>query len=419
MIAIGETIQGRADKILPGGDVAVRLQDETILIGNAVPGDLLEIRISDKRRGLLRGEIIRIIEPAEDRIQPPCPVAAACGGCAMQFVSPEQQAEVKSGWVKHAFKAVLEPDTDFIAVKAESELYRRRVRWFVGEDEQGAFLGFYAPATHSAVRHKYCMVLTPELNRLRQLIESELSLSGVQSVQAVQLNDGIHVIFEADTKPVADIDALDVMPLQWWWRDGDRITRPLKKPLIPFHDLLPAGEGSIELKVGPDDFVQGQFEGNQALISRIQQWAGPVKRVADLFCGIGNLSLPLAAASGTSVFGAELNAASVRAATANAKALRLDASFEVANLFESFAIESYIGADVLILDPPRRGAKRICNQIARLLPKKIIMISCDPAAGARDGLTLKQQGYRMKALSALDLFAYAGHVEAMSLWVKS
>jgi len=128
------------------------------------------------------------------------------------------------------------------------------------------------------------------------------------------------------------------------------------------------------------------------------------------------LSLPLAAATGARVFGAELNAASVRAASRNAKALGIVSSFVVANLFESFDIEPYIGADVLILDPPRRGAKRICNQIPRLLPKKIIMVSCDVAAGAHDGALLQQHGYRLKALRALDMFPYAGHVEAMSLW---
>jgi len=209
------------------------------------------------------------------------------------------------------------------------------------------------------------------------------------------------------------------LPVQYWWRDKAGITRPLKKPILAFHDLLPSSNQDIRLRVGPDDFVQGQRQGNRELITQIQQWAGPVNRIADLFCGIGNLSLPLAVATGAEVFGAELNPASVRAASANAKALGVESQFVVANLFESFDKEPYIGADVLILDPPRRGAKRICHHIAQLLPKKIIMVSCDVAAGARDGALLRSQGYRLKALRALDLFPYAGHVEAMSLWVQA
>jgi len=108
----------------------------------------------------------------------------------------------------------------------------------------------------------------------------------------------------------------------------------------------------------------------------------------------------------------------VRAATANAKALGIRARFAQANLFEDFDLEAYIGADLMIIDPPRRGAKRICSSMTRLVPKKIIMVSCDPAAGARDGAILQQQGYRLKALQALDLFTYAGHVESLTMWER-
>jgi 23S rRNA (uracil1939-C5)-methyltransferase len=261
--------------------------------------------------------------------------------------------------------------------------------------------------------------VTPELNAVRTLIEKRVPLNGVDAVQALQLADGMHVILEREQMPEpVTLNEVASLPLQWWWRDSRGITRPLQKPVIPFHDLLPAGKKDVALTVGPDGFVQGQLEGNRELIAQIQSWAGKPRRIADLFCGIGNLSLPLAAASGAEIFGAELNAASVRAATANAKALHVKASFAEANLFENFDIEPYIGADLLLLDPPRRGAKRICSQISRLLPKQIIMISCDAAAGARDGAILKQQGYRLKALRALDLFPGAGHVEAMSLWQK-
>jgi len=274
----------------------------------------------------------------------------------------------------------------------------------------------------------HCMVVTPALNAARVLIEKCVSLKGIEAVQALQLVDGMHLILETkrgfkaieeaikEPTEVADIEGL---PLQWWWRDQQGITRPLKKPVVPFHDSLPAGKSDVSLSVGPDGFVQGQLEGNRELIAQIQAWAGKPRRIADLFCGIGNLSLPLAAATGAEIVGAELNAASVRAASANAKAVGVKASFAEANLFDNFDIEPYIGADLLLLDPPRRGAKRICSQISRLLPKQIIMISCDAAAGARDGQLLKEHGYRLKALRALDLFPGAGHVEAMTYWMRS
>jgi len=418
-----ETWVGKVKKILPGGDALLCSNGESVLLGNGVPGDELAFQPVGKRRGVMHGEVVEILHPSKQRVDAPCPVAAQCGGCALQFISCDGQSAVKSNWISDAFKSLIDDQTEWVPVYANVGRYRRRVRWFVGRENNQSFLGFYAPASHRPVRHTHCMMITTVLNAVRQWIEANVNLSGINSVQAIQLHNGIHIVLETDACPLVieyeqyeQFDQIGELTLQWWWRDQAGITRPLHKPVQAFHDLLPAGKADIILTVGPDDFVQGQAEGNRELISQIQTWAGSVNRIADLFCGIGNLSLPLAAATGAHVYGAELNPASVRAASKNAKALGLHASFEVGNLFESFDLETYIGADVLILDPPRRGAKRICQNISRLLPKKIIMISCDVAAGARDGALLRQHGYRLKALRGLDLFPYAGHVETMSLW---
>ncbi len=412
-------IEGKAERLLPGGEAIVRSGEVNVLVPNAVGGDLLQVQIQSRRRGIERGKIVKIIQPSPQRVTAPCPVAAVCGGCALQYLGFEDQAELKSGWVSHAFKSLKQPDTEWIPVSPASKRFRRRLRWVVGRDEQGAFLGYFAPASHQPVRHSNCIVVTAELNELHHLLENQLELGGLYSVQAVQLSDGIHIILEGQSCPDMNPDKMKLsLPLQLWWR-SDGITRPLHKPVKQFHDVLPAGGQHIHIAVGPDDFVQGQVEGNNEMISQIQHWSGSAHRIADLFCGIGNLSLPLAKATGATVFGAELNTASVSAAQANAKRLGITARFSQANLFEDFDMEPFIGADVLILDPPRRGAKRICSNIMRLLPATIIMVSCDPAAGARDGALLKQHGYKLAALRALDLFPFAGHVEAMSYWIKS
>ncbi len=412
-------IEGKAERLLPGGEAIVRSGEINVLVPNAVGGDLLQVQIQSRRRGALRGNIVEIIRASPQRVAAPCPVAAACGGCALQYLGVEDQAELKSEWVSHAFKSLLQPDTAWMPVNTAEKCFRRRLRWVVGHDEQGSFLGFYAPASHQPVRHSNCMVVTAELNELHALLENQLQFDGLDSVQAVQLSDGIHIILEGQSCPEINPEQMTLsLPIQWWWRN-EGITRPLHKPVKQFHDVLPVGKQYIHMTVGPDDFVQGQAEGNIEMIAQIQQWCGSVHRIADLFCGIGNLSLPLAKATGATVFGAELNAVSVFAASANANRLGVTARFNQANLFEDFDMEPFIGADVLILDPPRRGAKRICSNIMRLLPARIIMVSCDPAAGARDGALLKQHGYKLAALSALDLFPFAGHVEAMSYWIRA
>jgi 23S rRNA (uracil1939-C5)-methyltransferase len=409
---------GIAEKILPGGETLVRVDGASVLVSNAVPGDVVMLNMQGKRRGVLRADIIEVSDASEKRINPPCPVAALCGGCALQFIPLEDQATVKSGWVSDAFKALMDAETEWIAVSLAGKRFRRRLRWMIGHGEQMPFLGYFASASHQPVQHRNCVVATSELNELHVLLEHQVKLGDLDSVQVVQLFDGIHVVLEGQSCP--DIDAEKMrgsLPIQWWWRN-EGITRPIHKPVKQFHDVLPTAGRNIQITVGPDDFVQGQAEGNKEIITQIQQWCGSVHRITDLFCGIGNLSLPLAKVTGASVFGAELNAASVRAARANARRLGITARFSQANLFDDFDMEPFIGSDVLILDPPRRGAKRICSNILRLLPAKIIMVSCDPAAGARDGVLLKQHGYKLAALRALDLFPFAGHVETMSYWTR-
>jgi len=412
-------IEGKAEQLLPGGEAIVRRGKTCVLVPNAVSGDLLQVQIESRRRGVERGSIVEIIQPSPKRVTAPCPVAGQCGGCALQYLGHEDQAALKSGWVSDAFRSLMQPDTEWTPASSAGNRLRRRVRWVAGQDEQGRFLGYFAPASHQPVRHGNCMAATAGLNELHALLEKQMLPDDLDSVQAVQLSDGIHVVLEGQSRPEIDAEIPAVsLPLQWWWRNRG-ITRPLHKPVTQFHDVLPAGGQFIDLTVGPDDFVQGQMEGNCEIISQIQQWSGPAHRIADLFCGNGNLSLPLATATSATVSGAELGEASVCAARANASRLGVNARFSQINLFEDFDMEPFIGADVLILDPPRRGARRICGNILRLLPARIIMVSCDPAAGARDGALLKQHGYRLAALRALDLFPFAGHVEAMSLWVTS
>lgn len=402
----------------------MRVDGNVFLVANAVPGDHIAFNPVQKRRGAARGQLSAIIEGSPDRVDPPCPVAGHCGGCALQFLSPDMHTAVKSEWVFDAFRKSLHRETIRVPAGQPSLHGRRRLKWYVGKDDEGCFLGFRTKTGHAVVRHRTCISATEALNALRHKLEAsaeQLSLYRYESVQALQLDDGIHVVFEGHTPPHASaMPCREVhgLAIQWWHRQGT-ITVPLSKPVHTFHDLLPVGdERTIALQVGPDDFIQGQVEGNRQMIRQLLEWSEGARFVVDLFSGIGNLSLPVVAAHGARVVGAELNSVSVRAANANAKRLQLDATFMEANLFEQFNPEPFAGADVLILDPPRRGARKVCDMMGRLLPAKIIMVNCDVASGGRDGGILQSLGYRLHTLRALDMFPYTGHVEAMSLWVR-
>ena len=421
-----QSLRGQVEQMLPGGEALVRTDAGVMLVPDAVPGDVLELASTGRRRGAERGRIVRLLEPSALRVEAPCAAAAECGGCAMQCVDVQAQPGIKSAWVHKAFVGFLNEDSQWLPVTdAPCFGMRRRARWHRGQDAQGSFLGFHSRSSHQVVRATKCPAVHPDMDALRLKIET-LMPPCIESVRMIRLHDGMHVVFEAEEgAKVPEIEVFSDclagmhggLTIQPWLRAGV-VLRPLIKPVQVLHDRLPAGEGWVELAVGPEDFVQGHAAGNEAILRQIQAWAGKPRRIADLFCGIGNLSLPLAATCGATVQGADVAESSIRAAQHNAAALGVQAEFETLNLIDGVRAEHYAGADVLLLDPPRKGARAICRAMGKLLPERIIMVNCDIAAGARDADILAGQGYRLHALRALDIFPFSGHVEAMTCWLR-
>jgi len=419
-----DNVEGLVATTLPGGEGVVRLDSGDVFVSNVVTGDVIRFKTGKKRRGVLHGELLEVLKPSPFRVRPPCAVADMCGGCALQATSLTKQAALKTAWGYDAFKSFITEQTETSQLSPQTETFagRRRVRWFVDHSTGHLKLGFHKQYSHQTIHSSKCVAITAKLDALRQQVEVLLpSLPrSIQSIQAVELSNGIHLILESEHAKPENINPANLEHIQWWWRklETPSIT-PLQRPTYPLFDVIdlnPYVDASISIQIGPNDFIQGHQQGNQTLISHILAWTQGQQRIVDLFSGCGNLSLPIAAAFGATVLGAELNMSSVIAANQNAKRLKLDANYETLDLFGEFTIEPYIGADTLILDPPRKGAKNICKRIGQFFPKQIIMVNCDPAAGARDAKALQQSGFTLKALVPLDLFPHTGHVEVLSLW---
>lgn len=429
---MSESLEGRVKQLLPGGEAVVEAQSHHYLIANALPGETIRFQSLPKRRGALRGVLDQVVQVSEQRVSPDCNVADQCGGCALQFMSYADHAALKSDWVAQAFRKAITSKSEWMPIEEihvlQPEMMRRRVRWQVSQGDCVS-IGFYQRASHQVVRTEHCMVIRPELESLRKCLEAHWEHFSFQrlpsSVYTVECSDGMHVVFEMDER--VDVDPAWMppncervrLPIQWWSRQPARLV-PLSRPVAVLHDALPAGNDGCQVIVGPDDFVQGQFSGNQTMNQQVQAWSQGASLVVDLFSGIGNLSMPLAV-MGCRVRGAEVSASSVRAANLNAKALSVDACYEQVDLFRQQAIDphlsQWVGADVLVVDPPRKGARQICMMMSRLLPRRVILIHCDIASAERDAGIMLEQGYQLHALRALDLFPFSGHVESMSLWL--
>jgi len=395
------------DKILVGGEALAHGDEGSVLLANGVPSDQLEVECIQKRRGMHRAVIKKVQHASPIRIHPACQHAETCGGCALQYVAPSEHAMIKSAWVHDAFQSCLSVHTLWQPIVEEAQFgRRRRIRFWHAEGK----LGLRRRTSHQQVQLEHCLICEPRLEELRVLLQGQLPVQ-VQSVQMCLLADGVHVILESH-QSCPEISMIWPEDVQPWWRKKQH-TIPLSEQVMPLHDWV----DGLLIRVGPDDFIQNDAVGNQALLAQLKTWSEGASFIVDLFSGVGNLSLPLA--QNARVLGAELHISSVKAASSNAKRLGLDAQYRVLNLFESVPLYDFAGADVLILDPPRRGAKEVCQQLGSLMPKKIIMVSCDIASGARDGQIIQQAGYVLKELKALDLFPYAGHVEALSLWERA
>jgi 23S rRNA (uracil1939-C5)-methyltransferase len=415
--------QGEVVSIAHGGLGIVHINQDTLHVRQSAVGDSLVLSEPQRRHGRLYADVQQVLEPSPQRVSPACEIAEQCGGCALQYIDSHDHAAIKSQWVHDAFQCAIVPDTQWQPVLASvlsaSDNCRRRLRWHVSRLENGeVILGFRGYQSHHVIGHQSCMVVTDELNSLHLALQTSLAKQAYLpiAIYAVQLFNGIHIVFEYDEamQSMPELPDWDAMPLQCWLK-CEGITRPLHKPVLALHDRLPTAHGEIDIAIGANDFVQGQYAGNQHMIQQILQWCEGANYVVDLFSGVGNLSLPLAA-SGIKVSGAEVNAFSVQAANKNSKRLKLDAHYQQVDLFASFDVAEFVGADVLMIDPPRKGAKNICAMMNILLPKKVILVHCDVLSASRDANEMQKQGYHLQALRALDLFPYSGHVESMSLW---
>ena len=292
---MSEQHTGIVEAILLGGEGLVREHNNIVLVPNTVVGDEIQFHYTQKKRGAFRGILTHIMTASPQRIQAICPVAQACGGCALQSMSQAMQAKLKSHWVIDAFQAFTTDHTNTITVNPHQGKFagRRRVRWFMDKGK----LGFRQRFSHDIVHTETCMAITQSLDVLRNTLETMNLPESIQSIQAVELSNGTHIILESEQGIPAHFMPPAQAKQQWWWRKlNTPFIKALHKPIQSMFDQIQLpNKQNINIEIGANDFVQGHAAGNQALVSQILAWSQDSQRVVDLFSGCGNLSLPLAA----------------------------------------------------------------------------------------------------------------------------
>jgi 23S rRNA (uracil1939-C5)-methyltransferase len=407
-------------------------------IAGALEGENVTYIRRKFRRNFDEAELLEVHEASPDRIEAKCEAFGRCGGCSLQHVSAEHQRAIKSQTLRDNLERIghVEPETWLEPMTGPVWNYRRRARLAV-KDVPGkgrTLVGFrerHAPFITDM--HRCEVLATPVDSMLDDLSElvGGLSLRArLPQIEVAVAENDIALVFRVlDPPNDADIGLFRAFGkdhgLRIYLQTGGLDTVALLYPESVSDSLfytLP--EFDIRVDFEPIDFVQVNSEINQRMVHfAVEQLdAGPDDRVLDLFCGIGNFSLPLARKAGT-VLGVEGEQTLVRRATENAALNGLEnVSFRVADLSKIDGTEGWVreGWDRMLLDPARSGADEVVTRMHLFKPQRIVYVSCHPGTLARDADTLvHEQGYKLESAGIIDMFPHTAHVESIAVFTKS
>lgn len=398
-------------------------------VSGALPGEQVRARVLAARSKVVDAIAEDIQQASGQRVEPFCSLAGTCGGCTLQHMPLEQQRELKQGYLADQLQraGVVVGQWESMLV-ADDRGYRRRTRLSLLVDKKGRVqLGYRALASREIVDVQQCPVLVAELQKVLPGLASFVhELQQPQAIGHLELLAGsTTALLVRLIRPVGDAwqqqwrDFCSQKGLQLWWQtDAEPFADKADSSLVY---RLADQELSIDCR--PGDFIQVNETLNQQMINRALDWLQVRQgdRVLDLFCGLGNFSLPLAQRAAT-VVAVEGVAAMVERARQGAAGQGLDnLHFHAVDLSQDLSGQRWATEpfDLVVLDPPRDGALQIAGRLARFAARKVLYVSCNPATLARDAALLNEQGYGLARACSLDMFSQTGHVEAMALFVKT
>lgn len=408
---------------------------KTLFVDGALAGERIQARLVADHSRYAEARVDQVLEPSAYRQIPPCPHYSQCGGCSLQHVQSAHQLELKQAaileqlarWGGVVPQRVAEP------IASATTGYRRVARLGVWYESGGTVtLGFRERHSNNLVQIDTCLVLTPALERLLAPLAQWLAGLQVQAVTHVELmdsQDGAAVIVrhtkklaEVDLHRLADVAATYAVKVWLQSNHGKALQDMMGTPVDP--RLVYSVPGfDLSMRFHPLDFIQVNASVNERMIAQAIDWLAltGVERVLDLFCGIGNFTLPIARHA-AQVIGMEAVDAMVERGRENALAQHIpNAQFMAADLAKTSVnrLRQTCGhIDALLLDPPRDGAKGIIAKLHQLAPKRIVYVSCNPATLARDAKVLAETGYRLASVGVMDMFPHTDHIESMALFLR-
>ncbi|NHO67053.1 23S rRNA (uracil(1939)-C(5))-methyltransferase RlmD [Aestuariicella hydrocarbonica] len=416
------------------GRGVARHEGKTVFVAGGLPGERVLVSHYRRQKRFSECEAKTIEQASQHRVEPQCPHFQECGGCQLQHFSADQQIHYKQQALLTLLKRQhkIEPNEVLGPIRSPAYGYRSRVRLGVDRERR---LAFREQGSDRLVPIGQCEVLDASLTSIIPLLQAWLTAlpekAGVTHVELISANDEkgrpapSALIRHVKALPEAALELLEQIPgLRHCWLQAEKngiLSDTRGQPADPCLYLELPGE-SIKLAFHPQDFTQVNPQVNQAMVAQAMDWLDLTDsdRVVDLFCGIGNFTLPIARRC-QKVIGIEgvesmvvrghENSALNHVAQCEFQALDLDTQALAALLRRE-------QANKLLLDPPRAGAKFVCEQIKDSGVERLVYVSCNPASFSRDAAILVESGFALISLRALDMFPQTAHMETMALFVR-
>ncbi len=418
------------------GRGVARVDGKTVFIDDALPGETVRFVRKNIRSTFDEARLEQVVEPSVDRVQPECPHFGLCGGCALQHLAPPQQLAFKQRQLMEAFERIgkVMPLKQLPPLQGAVWCYRRRARLgakWVGKKGK-ALVGFRERGTALLAELQSCAVLQPPLDQLleplAQLIGTLSLRDRIPQVEAAVADNATALVIRTlgtlDEEDRVRVRAFAAAHgLQIHLQPGDYTTiAPLDPPARPLLYRLP--NFAVDIEFLPADFIQVNGDLNRRMVDLAVELLQPepADRVLDLFCGLGNFSLPLARKA-AEVIGVDGETGLIERARANARRNGItNATFFAANLSERTDGLPWVAGryQKVLLDPPRAGAIEMLPMIAASGAQRVVYISCHPASLARDaGALVRDHGFTLKAAGVMDMFAHTAHVESIAVFDRA
>ena len=447
----GEVIEINITGLGSSGEGVGKYQGFTVFVPSALPTETVKAKVGLVKKSYATAKIVEILEASAERVEPACPVYKQCGGCQLQHLSYAGQLKMKEQQVRDALSRIGHLDTEVLPVMgcANPWNYRNKMQFPAAMGAEGKIeIGCYAAATHSVVDTEGCLIQKEANNQVLMAVRKWMQKFNVTAydektgkglVRHVMSRVGVHsgevmavLITSAYDIPnkkelidilVAEVPGL-VSVIQNINKKSTNIIMGNKTRVVYGKANIKDSLGALSFNVSAQSFFQVNSEQAEKLYNKALEYAALTgnETVVDVYCGTGTISLYMAKHA-KKVYGIEIVAPAIEDAKknavangcANAEFILGDAAVELPAL-----LESGVSPDVIMLDPPRAGCEeRVLEAIAKVMPERIVYVSCNPASLARDMAYLEQHGYKGAIAQPVDMFAFTSHVETVALLVKA